>query len=186
MLHRITLLLVALFALFVGTTSTLQAQCAGNTCSATFHASVVIQPIMSCTTLKDNLDFGTHLKSEGKASLSELTSGRVRCVIDPANGVVDITFVLPSVLTRVGGTQTLPITFGNESLRLYDCDGNCAVPQGVNPAVAQSKTITSGFLTLALGENGPNDPAGEVSVNLSSAQSAGTYRGDITLQIALR
>jgi len=182
-MNRITFLLVALLVLCVGTTSTLQAQTPQ---SLAFTTSVTIGSTISCAVLRGNMDFGSHFKSEGVASLSELTSGRARCVIDPSNGIVDVSFILPSVLTRTGGSETLPITFGNQSLRLYDCDGCGQVPDGVNPAVANSKTITSGFLTIALGENGPNDPSGEVSVNLSAATKAGSYTGFITATVALR
>jgi hypothetical protein len=187
-MNRITLMLVALFALLLGTTSTLQAQaqCPANSCSLSFSASVTVQSIISCSVIRGSLNFGSHLKSEGKVSLDETTAGLARCTIDPSNGVVDVSFTLPSSLTRSGGTETVPITFGNESLRLRDCDCYGSIVQGVNPAVGQSKSITSGFMTLALGQNGPNDPAGEVSVNLSSAPAAGTYTGFITATVALR
>jgi hypothetical protein len=186
MKHRITLLLVALLALLFGSTSAQAQTCPANQCSLGFTTSVTVQSLISCSVTRASLNFGSHFKSEGKASLDETTSGAARCTIDPSNGIVDVSFTLPSVLTRTGGTETVPITFGTESLRLRDCDCMGSVVQGVNPAVANSKAITSGFLTLALGQNGPNDPAGEVSVLLSSATAAGTYTGFITATVALR
>lgn len=187
MLHRISLMLTVVLALLFGALSTTEAQaCPGNVCPLGFDAAVTVQSVISCSVVRASLDFGTHFKSEGKASIDETNAGLARCTIDPQNGIVDISFTLPSVLTRVGGIETIPITFGNESLRLRDCDCYGSVVQGVNPAVAQPFTIASGFLTLALGQNGPNDPSGEVSVDLASASASGRYTGFITATVALR
>lgn len=186
-MHRITTTLIALALLTIAATSTTQAQsCPANTCQLQFSASVSVQSMISCTVTRGSMNLGSHFKTEGFVSADETTALRAVCTIDPHNGIADVSFQLPSVLTRVGGSETLPIIFGTESLRLYDCNGCGTVPQGVNPALAQSKTITSGFLTIALGENGPNDPAGEVKVDLSNASAAGTYTATITATVALR
>ena len=186
MTRTITTLLAAVVML-LGITRNTQAQsCPANSCSLSFSASVSISSMLSCSVTRPSLNFGSHFKSEGSVGSNETNALRARCTIDPQNGTVDVSFQLPSVLTRVGGTETLPITFGNESLRLYDCDGCGTVPQGSNPATPRSFTITSGFLTVALGENGPGEPAGEVSVNLANATAAGSYVGTITAVVALR
>jgi hypothetical protein len=185
-MNRITLTLLAVFALLCGSTTAQAQSCPANSCQLSFNANVTVQSMISCSVTRGTLNFGSHFKTEGIVSLDETTAGRARCTIDPRNGVVDVSFQLPSVLTRVGGSETLPIIFGSESLRLYDCDGCGTVPSGRDPSLAQSVTITSGFLTIALGENGPGQPAGEVSVNLSNASAAGSYTGFITATVALR
>jgi hypothetical protein len=184
---RITFTIVAVLALLFGATRSATAQsCPANQCQLQFSASVSISSVLSCAVTRGSMNLGNHFRSEGKVSADETTALRARCTIDPANGIVDVSFTLPSVLTRVGGTETLPITFGTESLRLYDADGSVGTVQGVNPAMPQSKTIASGFLTIAVGENGPNDPNGEVSVDLTNAAAAGAYTATITATVALR
>jgi hypothetical protein len=187
-MSRIITTMLAAVVMLLGITRTTQAQgCTGNSCQLQFSASVTVQSMISCSVTRPSFDFGSHLKTEGSIGSNENNHVRARCTIDPSNGIVDVSFpTLPASLTRVGGSETVPITYGTESLRLYDCDGSCGTVQGSNPATPRSFTITSGFLTLALGENGPNDPAGEVKVNLANAQAAGTYTAVITAQVALR
>jgi hypothetical protein len=186
MLHRISLTLLVAFALLCGSTRAQAQACPNNVCPLSFTANVTVQSMISCSVTRGTMDFGSHFKTEGKVSLNETTAGRARCTIDPRNGVVDVSFQLPSVLTRNGGSETVPIVFGTESLRLYDFDGSQGTMHASNPALPTSFTVTSGFLTLALGENGPNDPAGEVSVDLTNASAAGSYTGFITATVALR
>jgi hypothetical protein len=101
---------------------------------------------------------------------------------------VDISFpTLPANLTRTGGTEVVPIAYGVESARAYDCDGSCGPVIGFAPAAGLAGfAISSGVLTLALGENGPNLNETEVRVDISNAAAAGTYTGVITAQVALR
>ena len=186
MLRKIILALFAIITMVFVSASPVQAQgCAANSCQLSFSASLSISSVLSCNVTRAAMNLGNHFKSENKVSADETTAPRAICQIDPQNGIVDVTFTLPSVLTGPGGA-TLPITFGTESLRLYDCNNCGQVPQGVNPALPQTKTITSGYLTIAVGENGPNDPAGEVSVDVSHATVAGAYSATILATVALR
>jgi hypothetical protein len=188
-MNRIFLTVLAVFALLFGVTSEARAQgCTDNVCPLQFSASVTVESMISCTVTRPSFDFGSHLKSAGTLGSNENNHVRARCTIDPANGIVDISFpTLPASLTRTGGTETVPILYGGESARAYDCDGSCGPVLGFNPATGASGfAIASGVLTLALGENGPNLPDTEVRVDISNAQAAGTYAAVLTAQVALR
>lgn len=185
-MNRIITVVLAAIIMLLGITHTTQAQsCPANSCSLSFSASVSIASTLSCSVTRSSLDFGNHFRGEGHIGSTEANALRARCVLDPSIGTIDVSWNLPSVLSD-GRGHTLPISFGAESLRIYDCDGSCGVAQGTNPSVPRSFNVTSGFATLALGENGPGIPAGEVSVDLTNATAAGTYTGIVTATVALR
>jgi len=190
MLHRITLLVVALVAILFGRPSALQAQsCANATCPLQFAASVTVASSINCSVIRPSFDFGNHFKAEGTLASNGSNYVSARCTIDQSNGVMDVSFpTLPANLTRVGGSETVPITYGNLSLRLYDCDGNCGNILLGDPAVSTTVPITSGFLTFTLGDpmGSTGNATREVRVNIANAQAAGTYTAVITAQVALR
>jgi hypothetical protein len=186
MLRRIAAVAFLAAMAFVAAPKQAHAQCAGNTCTFTLNASISISSTISCAATRTLMDFGNHFKGEGHIGSTEANHLRIECAVDPQNGTVDVSFTLPSVMTRNGGTETLPIAFGSESLRLYDCATSCGTPQGSDPHTPRTFNITSGHLVAAIGENGPGLPQGEVSVDLSSATAAGTYTAQITAVVALR
>jgi hypothetical protein len=116
--------------------------------------------------------------------VNELTSGRILCTTDAGNHV-SVSFTLPASLSD-GQGHTVPLEFGAESARLYDCAGSCGGSvQGFNPATGFTSFLSnSGNVTLTLGENGPGGQAQGVFVDLTGAR-AGVYTGTITATIAL-
>jgi hypothetical protein len=169
-MNRIITTMLAAIIMLLGITHTTQAQsCPANSCSLSFSASVSIASTLSCSVTRSSMDFGNHFRGEGHIGSTEANALRARCVLDPSVGTIDVSWTLPTVLSD-GAGHTVPISFGTESLRIYDADGSVGTVQGSNPSVPRSFNVTSGFATIALGENGPNDPAGEVSVNLAAMQ----------------
>lgn len=182
-MSRIITLLAALVLLF-GTTELRAQGCSGTSVSqdCTWTAQVTVQATLSCSVVR-SFAFGSWPSSIGSVGSNENNHGRLRCTTDPGNSV-NISFTLASSLTN--GAFSVPVTYGDESARAYDCDGSCGPVRTFNPATGTiGFPISSGVLVLALGENGANQQFSEVSVNLSGA-AAGTYQGVIVATIALQ
>lgn len=185
MLKKLSLLSAVIFALSLLTTPVQAQACTGTSVSqdCTWNASVTVMATLSCS-VTQHFSFGSWPSSIGTVSANETNSGRLLCTTDPGNRV-NVSFLLPSTLSD-GLGHTVPITFGNESARLYDANGSAGVVTGFDPALGFTGfQSNSGFITLALGENGPNQPAAEVAVNLTGA-AAGTYTGQIVATIVLQ
>jgi hypothetical protein len=189
---RLFVSLIAALVLLVGASRQASAQdtCVNNVCPLTFSSAITVRATISCAVVRPAFDYGSHFRSEGRLYSNSTNFVEARCTIDPKDGVVDISFPnLPSVLTREGGTETVPLLYGVESLRVYDCldCANPAVRTNINPAAGGSHTITSGALRFALGENGDfGDEFASIGVDITNAAKAGRYVGTITAQIALR
>ena len=143
-------------------------------------ASVVVAPFLSCAVTK-NIEYGTHFRTAGVLSTDLSNFAQLNCQSDPGN-IVDVSFTLPSVLTKAGG-GSVPISYGANSAKFSD---GTLLP--FNPAAGLSgHTISSsdGSFALLLGFTGivGNDEA--VTINVGSAPS-GSYSGTITTTIAVR
>jgi hypothetical protein len=151
--------------------------------NCTWTATVSVMATLSCT-VTQHFNFGSWPSSVGSVAANETNSGRLRCTTDPGNHL-NISFALASSLSD-GLGHTVPIIYGNESARAYDCDGSCGPVFGFNPSVGTTGfLVNTGVLTLTLGENGPNQEAAEVKVNLLGA-AAGTYSGTIVATVILQ
>jgi hypothetical protein len=183
-MKRLITLLAALVLSF-GTREARAQACTGSGVSqdCTWNATVTVMATLSCA-VTQHFTFGSWPSSAGSVSGNETNTGRLRCTTDPGNSV-QVSFTLPASLSD-GLGHAVPINFGNESARAYDADGSAGLPRVFNPALGTTAfPVSSGVLTLTVGENGPNSPAAEVSVNLTGA-AAGTYTGVIVATIALQ
>jgi hypothetical protein len=185
-MHRITILAAALLVAAIPTRA--DAQCSGSASlqSCDWSASVTVTPFLTCTVdVHGNaFNFGAHPRTAGELHSSESNQIDFTCQIDPP-GQVSVSFTLPSVLTRVGGTETVPISYGVESARLYDGNQRQNIGLSFHPSTSVLFTPTTGILDITLGENGPNIPEAAVIVNISNASATGTYTGVGTVTIAI-
>jgi hypothetical protein len=175
-----------LLCALIFTTTPAQAQaCSGTSVSAscTWTASITVQAVLSCSVLQ-HFAFGSHPSSVGTVAGVETNTGRIRCQTNPGSAL-NVSFTLPTVLTN--GPFSVPISFGTESARLYAADGSSGPVTAFNPATGFTgfQVSADGVAVLALGENGPNNEAAEVVVNIAGA-AAGTYSGVIVATIVLQ
>lgn len=135
--------------------------------------------------LQSGLDFGSHFASEGVISLGPLTgaasSAQWNGQTDPGANI-SIAFNLPPQLTRDGGGDFVPISYGSQSAYVgHDLQAIAFDPaEGVSSFPASS---SDGRFEVGLGANSGSE-AHVVSVDLTGRQP-GTYRGTITLTVAV-
>ena len=148
--------------------------------SASGLAQIVVLASTNFSKSSD-LDFGTHYATEGVITCSQCTPARFDG-LGQAGRLVDISIGVPSVLTRVGNTASIPITFGSESAS-FQSDGGTLVRFGPTAGLVGAMLTGSGGFAVWLG--GPTHPASadqDVSVNLAGA-GGGTYRGTIVVSV---
>jgi len=175
-MSRSKTLLPALVALLFATT--LQAQ---SPQSFQWSASVTITPSLNCSVTR-NLDYGTHFATEGNLLSSASNYAELMCTTDPGNAF-NVSFVLPSSLTRVGGGGSVPISYGVFSARLFD---GAASESQFDPSTGITGYVSgSGTLALSLGRDVRGDTDDAVTVHLAGAPT-GSYSGFITVTLAIQ
>lgn len=153
--------------------STIEAQS-----SLPINANITILSPVALSKVSD-LMFGTVVGSVGVVTCSTCTPGRWAGQ-GAAGRTVNISFQLPSVLTRVGNSATVPISFGSESGLITPNIGTAA---RFNPGAGiMEYTLTGdGTFDVALGVS-PGSAAQDITVNVSTAPP-GVYTGVITLTL---
>lgn len=125
-----------------------------------------------------DLNFGTHFASEGVITCQSCTPMRFDG-LGTAGRIVDFSVVVPSVLTRVGNTATVPIAFGTQSL-LVELDGGPTFHTNPTGVFGVALTGTGGF-RLSFG-TAPGSAAEDILVTVSGA-AGGNYAGTVVLTV---
>ena len=150
-----------------------------STRSADATATVVITPTLTLTKTKD-LDFGAHFATEGIVRSSSSIYAAWAGTTDTQNDL-SMTFALPTFLQRIGNSQQVAISYGQESARYTNQAGG--VNLRFNPATGLPHTgaVVGGNFTVWLGND--SGFGGElVSIDLTG-HGPGTYQGTITLTV---
>jgi hypothetical protein len=149
------------------------------TTSADATATVVIAERSLSLTKTLDMDFGTHFASAGVITTSASNYARWDGQTDPGLLCLTIGFSTPTQLTRVGGDDFVPISYGTTSAALEEGAFNPATGYDVCGA---SLGTGSFVVTLGLATGSESDL---VSVDLTG-KPAGTYAGTITLTVTVQ
>jgi hypothetical protein len=136
-----------------------------------------------------DLNFGTVLVGSTLVRSSEIPTAGTWTAQDIPSGLgqgngVRISFSLPGTLDNAGATQSVIITYGQNSAALDD---------GINPPFTFDPAAGILFpigaaptsFTITLGEDLPQDTTGDVEINVLGAP-ADTYTGVITMTVAIQ
>lgn len=147
---------------------------AAQTATASLTATVVVDGVLPLTaTFEQNLNFGVVVAGTPGTPASPANFGRI-LVEGENNAPVTFSWTLPTVLTRVGGAQTIPIGFNSTDDGKFFDDLN-AVTGTYNPNVTQA-TALSATGRLKVGISGTVTPA--------ATAISGTYEEQITLTVS--
>lgn len=166
--------LAVLLACFAGT---LAAQSSTQSASATATITV-LSPVTFAKSV--DLNFGSHFPSEGVISCGSCTPARWDG-LGTAGHNTDVTFTLPSVLTRVNNTATIPITFGNSSA-LFTPDASAAVRFDPAGGLFGFTLTGSGGFSVQLGAQPISGAADDIMVNITGAPG-GVFQGTIVATV---
>jgi hypothetical protein len=158
-----TAAILAATVVFAGSSSELAAQ------NASISANAIVAGALSVTSVRD-LDFGTVIPNFNRTILTtDATSGHFQ-IDGGVNAEVSLTYSsLPGALTRVGGTETMTITY-TATHNTTDAGG---VGTGFTPASGLTTRLdtTTGELHVYMGG----------LLTVASGQVAGDYSATITL-----
>lgn len=152
---------------------------AQNQQSASAQASITVLSPISFSKSSD-LAFGTVLSSAGVISAATATQARWDGLGTPGHNV-SVTFSLPTVLTRIGNTSTIPIQFGNMSATFLAQGGT---PVQFDPAggLFGFTLINTGGFSVTMGGASVTSAASDIQVNVGGAP-AGTFVGQIVCTV---
>ncbi|MDX2193616.1 MAG: DUF4402 domain-containing protein [Gemmatimonadales bacterium] len=158
-----------------GLVAVLAAPAALHAQSANMTVSADVQTALSVNA-QNNLNFGAVVPGQTKTILPTDAASGFFLVDGAATTPVNVSFTLPATLTRQGGAETMPITFGATS----------ASRSAANPPVRAGSTLFNPNTPITT----PTNAVGQLGVFIGGAvtaaanQVAGTYNGQITINVA--
>jgi len=138
--------------------------------TANASANAVVMAQLAAEQVRD-LEFGDLIPGFGRTVAADHADAAQFLITGAPGAQVSIGFTLPTMLTRVGGTETFGITFGAGSA------GRGPTANGIvatfDPSAAHLANLPGGNLYVTLGGAVGTDPA----------QAAGSYSATVTMNV---
>lgn len=144
-------------------------------------ATATVEILARSLTLEKTRDltFGSHYASEGAIRSGQANHARWDGTTE-AGAPISIAFSLPPELTRDGGGDAVPITFGSLSAR---ADNGLSAPFNPSGGVYSFNAASDGHFFVFLGAAEGSDD--DVVIVTLTGHQAGTYSGTITLTVTV-